>query len=40
MATRRIGTGPLEAALVGLIEDCAVWGLNAQHDERDLFDGP
>ena len=30
----------LEGALACLIEDCGVRGLAAQHDERDLFDGP
>ena len=27
-------------ALACLIEDCGVWGLTAQPDEPDLFDGP
>ena len=30
----------LEGALACLIDDCAVQGLTAQHDERKLFDGP
>ena len=37
-ATDRYRT--LEGALACLIEDCGVQGLTAQHDERDLFDGP
>ena len=37
-ATDRYRT--LEGTLALLIEDCAVQDLTAQHDERDLFDGP
>ena len=37
-ATDRYRT--LEETLACLIEDCGVQGLTAQHDERDLFDGP
>lgn len=37
-ATDRYRT--LEGALACLIEDCGVRSLTAQHDERDLFDGP
>lgn len=37
-ATDRCRT--LEGALACLIEDCAVQGLSAEPDERDLFDGP
>ena len=37
-ATDRYRT--LEGALACLIEDCGVRGLAAQHDGRDLFDGP
>ena len=30
----------LDEALACLVADCGVRGLTAQHDERDLFDGP
>ena len=30
----------LQGALACLIDDCGIQGLNAEHDEQDLFDAP